>query len=266
MPSARSYARNKSSRRNNRPIHARSCDSNWRRQWQQGSGNSLPAQAESKETLRLAAPFAPRRQASAHPKATFVLHRIVHWLKSLAASLYWLSTMGKWGVNRVFDGLYRGQPRSETFRNIYREAFGPEFAEEADPSGFLTMTDLANVSRDLNLGPGKTFVDLACGRGGASLWVREPPARTWSASISRKLPSTKPRAAAATSVWMAARDLRRRRRRHGLCRRDVRRGREHRFAVPRARQGRRVSRGGAHPEARARVSPSPPGNSTSQIV
>lgn len=100
-----------------------------------------------------------------------MLKKLAHSFKSLVASLYWLATMGRWGVQGVFDTLYAGQVRSETFRNIYRDVFGTDYAEEADPTGYLTMTDLANISRDLRIGPGKQFIDLACGRGGASLWV-----------------------------------------------------------------------------------------------
>lgn len=100
-----------------------------------------------------------------------MLARISRTWNSLVSSVYWRTTMGKWGVNGVFNALYEGQPASETFRNIYRDVFGPEFAEEADPCGFLTMTDLNNLVRDLRVGPGKTFADLACGRGGGGLWV-----------------------------------------------------------------------------------------------
>ena len=100
-----------------------------------------------------------------------VLYKIAHALKSMIASLYWLATMGRWGVQGVFDTLYTGQMRSETFRNMYRDVFGADYAEEADPTGYLTMTDLANIARHIHVTSGQSFVDLACGRGGASLWV-----------------------------------------------------------------------------------------------
>ena len=96
---------------------------------------------------------------------------MVHGVKSVFSRFYWLATTGRWGIHGVFDDLYAGQPRSETFRNIYRDVFAEEFAEEADASGFLTMSDLKNISRDLALHSGQSFVDLACGRGGASLWI-----------------------------------------------------------------------------------------------
>ena len=100
-----------------------------------------------------------------------MLYKIAHALKSVIASLYWLATMGRWGVQGVFDTLYTGQMRSETFRNMYRDVFGADYAEEADPTGYLTMTDLANIAKHIHVASGQSFVDLACGRGGASLWV-----------------------------------------------------------------------------------------------
>jgi ubiquinone/menaquinone biosynthesis C-methylase UbiE len=100
-----------------------------------------------------------------------VANRFVHWLKSLVASLYWLSTVGHWGINGVFNALYKGQAQSETFRAIYREVFGAEYLEEVDSTGFLTVSELGRFAQDLHVGPGQTFVDLACGRGGATLWL-----------------------------------------------------------------------------------------------
>ena len=100
-----------------------------------------------------------------------LLEKVVHSIKSLIASIYWLATMGRWGVQGVFDTLYAGQVRSATFRKIYQDVFAADYAEEADPTGYLTMTDLRNIVEQLHVAQGQTFVDLACGRGGASLWV-----------------------------------------------------------------------------------------------
>jgi SAM-dependent methyltransferase len=100
-----------------------------------------------------------------------VANRFVHWVKSLIASLYWLSTVGHWGINGVFNALYKGQSQSETFRAIYREVFGPEYPEEVDSTGFLTVSELRRFSHDVQVGAGQSFVDLACGRGGATLWL-----------------------------------------------------------------------------------------------
>jgi SAM-dependent methyltransferase len=93
------------------------------------------------------------------------------WFKSLVASFFWYSVLGRWRLKDAFNDLYEGQARSPTFHAIWREVFGSEYAEEVDPCGFLTLTDLANVVRYLHVGPGDTFVDLACGRGGTGLSV-----------------------------------------------------------------------------------------------
>ncbi len=116
----------------------------------------------------------------------------------LLASLYWFSALGHWGVNRVFDSLYRGQSQSETFRGIYREVFGQEYPEEVDCSGFLTLGELRRFAEDLHAGPGQTFVDLACGRGGATLWLRARPEPTRSASTLRPWRSAMPTSAIAS--------------------------------------------------------------------
>ncbi|MBN1587931.1 MAG: class I SAM-dependent methyltransferase [Pirellulales bacterium] len=108
-----------------------------------------------------------------------------HWFKSLIASFYWLVYHGRWRVKDVFDDLYGGQQRSETFRRIFREVFGDEYAEEADPTGFLTMTDLRNIAERLRMGKDQALVDLACGLGGAGFWVaRETGSRLTGIDIS----------------------------------------------------------------------------------
>ena len=97
--------------------------------------------------------------------------RITHLVKSFIAAIYWRTTNGKWRLKDLFNDWYEGQARSDAFRQIYRDAFGDEFAEEADPCGFVTMTDLRNIAEHVNVGEDQTLVDLACGRGGVGMWV-----------------------------------------------------------------------------------------------
>lgn len=68
---------------------------------------------------------------------------------------------------------------SPTLRSIWRDAYGDEYPAEAEPLGFSTLTDLQLIARWLSVGPGDTFVDLGCGRGGPGLWL----ARETSASL-----------------------------------------------------------------------------------
>jgi ubiquinone/menaquinone biosynthesis C-methylase UbiE len=85
----------------------------------------------------------------------------------------------------IFNDVYKGQPQSSTFRNIFREVFGDEYPEEADPCGLSTMTDLRNIVKYIGVGKGQSFVDLGCGRGGAGLWVaRETGAHLTGVDIS----------------------------------------------------------------------------------
>jgi SAM-dependent methyltransferase len=97
--------------------------------------------------------------------------QLLHVFKSITASLYWFATQRRWRMRDIFNDVYEGQTQSETFRNILREVFGDEYAAEADPCGFLSMTDLHNIVQHVGIGKGQTLVDLACGRGGAGLWV-----------------------------------------------------------------------------------------------
>ncbi len=70
-----------------------------------------------------------------------------------------------------FDTLFAAIPRSPTLRRIWHDAYGLDYPEEADPFGFVTVTDLRRIAAELAVGPGQVMVDLACGRGGPGLWV-----------------------------------------------------------------------------------------------
>jgi ubiquinone/menaquinone biosynthesis C-methylase UbiE len=111
--------------------------------------------------------------------------KIAHVFKSVMSRLYWFQAQGCWGIKDVFDHVYEGQERSETFRKIYRDVFGDDQPIEVDPCGFLTMTDLRNIAQQVAVGEGQTLADLACGRGGPGLWVaRETGARLTGIEIS----------------------------------------------------------------------------------
>jgi len=70
----------------------------------------------------------------------------------------------------MFNSLYKGK-KSKFFRDIHRKVFGDDYPEEADSESFITLTDLQNFIKYLNIGPGKTFIDLGCGRGGPGMWI-----------------------------------------------------------------------------------------------
>jgi SAM-dependent methyltransferase len=71
----------------------------------------------------------------------------------------------------VFEIVFEAQNKSPTLREIWTSAYGDDYPVEADPSSFVTLTDLERFARELCVGPGHTFTDIGCGRGGPGLWV-----------------------------------------------------------------------------------------------
>ena len=63
------------------------------------------------------------------------------------------------------------QSDSPTLRDIWASAYGDEYPAEVEPLGFTTVSGLERVAAELEVGPGETFVDLGCGRGGPGLWL-----------------------------------------------------------------------------------------------
>jgi ubiquinone/menaquinone biosynthesis C-methylase UbiE len=73
-------------------------------------------------------------------------------------------------LKNMFESVFKIE-RSESFRNIFREVYGDDYPEEANPDSFVTVTDLQTTVKNLNIGPGKNLIDLGCGRGGPGLWL-----------------------------------------------------------------------------------------------
>lgn len=70
-----------------------------------------------------------------------------------------------------YDRLFAGYAQSPTLRQIWRDAYGDDFPDNAEPLSYVTLTDLRRIAAALGVGPGATIVDLGCGSGGPSLWV-----------------------------------------------------------------------------------------------
>ena len=85
-------------------------------------------------------------------------------------NLYWFVVQGKTSVKATFEDMYRND-FGETFRQIYRTHFGNEYAEEINPCGFSTRSDIENIKQSLDLKPGQRMLDLACGEGGNGLAI-----------------------------------------------------------------------------------------------
>ena len=86
------------------------------------------------------------------------------------ASLYWFVIQGRTSVKATFEDMYRND-FGETFRGIYRTHFGDEYAEEINPCGFSTRSDLTHIKQSFHLEPGGRILDLACGEGGNGLVI-----------------------------------------------------------------------------------------------
>jgi ubiquinone/menaquinone biosynthesis C-methylase UbiE len=70
-----------------------------------------------------------------------------------------------------YGAKWSANDESPTRQRIRREVYGDDYPAEADPRGYVTLTELRAIARDLRVGPGQTFVDLGCGPGGPGLWV-----------------------------------------------------------------------------------------------
>ncbi len=92
------------------------------------------------------------------------------WLARFFGGLYWFAVQGKTTMKESFEDLY-GDHDNDALREIYREVYAEDFAAEADPCGFTTMTDLRTLARYSDVGEGDSLADVACGRGGSGLWV-----------------------------------------------------------------------------------------------
>lgn len=86
-------------------------------------------------------------------------------------NVYWYLIQGRTSLKQSFEDVYAKEDNGPTFRKIYQDTFGDEYAEEADPCGFTTKSDLANIKQRLGLKPGEELLDVACGRGGNGLLV-----------------------------------------------------------------------------------------------
>ena len=74
-------------------------------------------------------------------------------------------------VHQGYSTKWSSHDESPTRQSIRREVYGDDYPVEADPRSYVTLTELRAIARDLQVGPGQTFIDLGCGQGGPSLWV-----------------------------------------------------------------------------------------------
>lgn len=63
------------------------------------------------------------------------------------------------------------QGKGSTLQSIYRDVYGPDYPAEADPFGFVTVTDLRTLAATLARSTATRMIDVGCGRGGPGLWI-----------------------------------------------------------------------------------------------
>lgn len=80
---------------------------------------------------------------------------------------------------QAYDAMYAARSRSPITSALYERAMGDVYPREVDPSSSCDWPLLGTMVSNLRLEPGQQLVDLACGTGGAGLWL----ARALSVSV-----------------------------------------------------------------------------------
>jgi ubiquinone/menaquinone biosynthesis C-methylase UbiE len=71
----------------------------------------------------------------------------------------------------TFDLAHGGIAKHDLLWRLAAEAYGRDYPAEIEAWGMTTWWTLGRYVSELRVGPGQTFADLACGRGGPGLWV-----------------------------------------------------------------------------------------------
>ena len=97
------------------------------------------------------------------------------FMKRFFGNLFWRLHQGT-DMKNTFENLYACRRNTKTFEEINRKVFGDVYAgDTVDPCGFSTLEDLQRLydysGLNENGSSDKKIIDLACGRGGAGLWL-----------------------------------------------------------------------------------------------
>ena len=71
----------------------------------------------------------------------------------------------------TFDRAHGTTAKSELMWRLARKAYGDDYPGELQPWGMTTWWTLGRFVSGLRIGAGQHLLDLACGRGGAGLWL-----------------------------------------------------------------------------------------------
>jgi ubiquinone/menaquinone biosynthesis C-methylase UbiE len=75
-----------------------------------------------------------------------------------------------WQEDRYRE-ILRHPGKDGLLTQIWHDAYQEDYPVDADPFGFVTVTDLESIAAELKLGVGALLLDVGCGRGGPGLWV-----------------------------------------------------------------------------------------------
>lgn len=105
-----------------------------------------------------------------------------------------------------YDAVYAALPRSATFARLWREhALGANYPAGFEHISFVTLAEMRAIAREMRIGAGSAFVDLACGLGGIGLWIaRETGARLTGIDVSAAAVAGSRARAAALSLDVVA--------------------------------------------------------------
>jgi ubiquinone/menaquinone biosynthesis C-methylase UbiE len=70
----------------------------------------------------------------------------------------------------TFDETF-SQPVSAVQERVWRQVLGTEYPEGLDIYSFVTVSELARITREVQLRADDVLLDMACGRGGPGIWV-----------------------------------------------------------------------------------------------
>jgi ubiquinone/menaquinone biosynthesis C-methylase UbiE len=70
-----------------------------------------------------------------------------------------------------YRDILKTPEKCELLRQIWRDAYGEDYPDDADPFGFVTVSDLNSIAAELELAAGSALLDVGCGRGGPGLWI-----------------------------------------------------------------------------------------------
>ncbi len=75
-----------------------------------------------------------------------------------------------WQEDR-YRKILKTPEKSQILPAIWRDVYADDYPEDADPFGFVTVSDLQSIEAELRIKLCSKLLDLGCGRGGPGLWI-----------------------------------------------------------------------------------------------